>query len=873
MKRFLLFGVLLAFVFVLGCAQSEKKLSELDSVALKLEQIQKAQAANQPVAGENEVLNRSENFKKNSSSDLTENKDGLQNGQKLQNGPAANHSNAGRSSSNASISADNPLAELSAAENRAVATGPVASPKACADGTREGECSANMPFYCLSNSLSPNPSKCGCPAGYAGDGESCVEISKCADGTFEGRCSAQLPFFCEKKTLTKRASVCGCNAFEFRVEDSCTLGPKTCIDGTQALSCSSQKPKYCDDGTLIDRPVACGCPFGTALSDGACEELKCLDGTKYGACSVQLPYFCNGGILVKNASFCGCPENSNSNGNDCIEIVCSDGTKNSACSLQKPKYCLSGNLVDKAEICGCPPGFNMIGGVCQESRCADGTAYGACSILKPNYCDNGVLTKNSTFCGCPLNLTVQGSDCTEISCIDGTKNYDCSFQKPNFCNGGVLAARPEICGCPAGLQLIGGACSEIKCADGTLYGKCSSSKPLFCKEGNLVEIPRYCGCPSGNYILNGKCESSSSGSWENIDLNEIASPIYGIYGFVEYLIISEEQDISIQTSTGDIKAAVEIWSDFVSKTDATWWASHLQIKATAHQNNPYLSAHLTPGKYSIMYLHWPSEDSKPIASQISRVSSIKTFREIPVLANPGNIIVSSYTFPDDFRNNLDPDKWEMQLNLAYTKFVDLLGKRPTYNSGTIESIYRPGIPTCDCLCIWGVDKTKIFIGSAYSVCVINGLSDKNPGWGIVHEMGHIFSSEEGSFLWGGSTSEAYASFFAFYLYDTGVFENPAYPRTYFDNHAQNYISSSRNWNDIGVDELIGLFLKLKDTYGWDLFRKFFRKYSAYDVPSSATAEEKERLMVKYLSDSAEEISAGGKADVISKLRDWRFSVD
>jgi len=43
----------------------------------------------------------------------------------------------------------------------------------------------------------------------------------CGDGTIEGECSVNLPYFCSEKILIEKASICGCLNNTILEEDSC----------------------------------------------------------------------------------------------------------------------------------------------------------------------------------------------------------------------------------------------------------------------------------------------------------------------------------------------------------------------------------------------------------------------------------------------------------------------------------------------------------------------------------------------------------------------------------------------------------------------------------------------------------------------------
>ncbi len=45
----------------------------------------------------------------------------------------------------------------------------------CSDGTREGECSSDKPYFCYEGNLVKKAAGCGCPAGYKVDFQDCMQ--------------------------------------------------------------------------------------------------------------------------------------------------------------------------------------------------------------------------------------------------------------------------------------------------------------------------------------------------------------------------------------------------------------------------------------------------------------------------------------------------------------------------------------------------------------------------------------------------------------------------------------------------------------------------------------------------------------------------
>jgi len=150
--------------------------------------------------------------------------------------------------------------------------------EACYDGTVEGSCSSNKPFYCYKAKLVKYAEKCGCPSGFEKKGNECIKVKLCEDGTKSGECSSNKPYFCEQGFLIVKASVCGCKRGEIPANEFCVFSAN-CSDGTFAGECSLQKPFYCINESLIEKASVCGCSEGMIEDDDSCLK-KYQTGTK-----------------------------------------------------------------------------------------------------------------------------------------------------------------------------------------------------------------------------------------------------------------------------------------------------------------------------------------------------------------------------------------------------------------------------------------------------------------------------------------------------------------------------------------------------------------------------------------------------------------
>ncbi|MFA5412792.1 MAG: transglutaminase-like domain-containing protein [Candidatus Micrarchaeia archaeon] len=139
----------------------------------------------------------------------------------------------------------------------------------CADGTPNGQCSSNRPFYCSNGNISERADLCGCPPNSTMNGEFCEEAGRCADNTSTEHCSQNQPLYCLDGILTNRADLCGCSGGLIENGTTC-VEPPHCEDGTLYDSCSDDKPLYCSEGNLIQKARTCGCPLDYVTSGESC---------------------------------------------------------------------------------------------------------------------------------------------------------------------------------------------------------------------------------------------------------------------------------------------------------------------------------------------------------------------------------------------------------------------------------------------------------------------------------------------------------------------------------------------------------------------------------------------------------------------------
>jgi hypothetical protein len=169
----------------------------------------------------------------------------------------------------------------------------------CSDGTLQGKCSSNQPWFCdRNNKLIQNCTGCDCPVSkpfclanqscnvtgsecpyqccrglgnypdkncsnplYTCNGNVCVAPGNCSDGTPVNSCSATAPKFCQANgSFTNNCTKCSC-----KIDSTCSADTKTC---TLLPLCS---PTTC--GSKVTQTCRCGtarCIFSASSADYCC---------------------------------------------------------------------------------------------------------------------------------------------------------------------------------------------------------------------------------------------------------------------------------------------------------------------------------------------------------------------------------------------------------------------------------------------------------------------------------------------------------------------------------------------------------------------------------------------------------------------------
>ena len=177
------------------------------------------------------------------------------------------------------------------------------------------------------------------------------------------------------------------------------------------------------------------------------------------------------------------------------------------------------------------------------------------------------------------------------------------------------------------------------------------------------------------------------------------------------------------------------------------------------------------------------------------------------------------------------DQWLSKLDKVYESYHELVGDVP-YDGRKIHIINTPGIEKG----YWALAGNPILWNGRVKVTEVieRAVNLDDWGFGILHEIGHVFSARNargrGSWNW---NDEIFANFrmsYAIEMCNGGVSQRNVIYRG----------EDIRNYYKIFYDETIGAgiaknngdalhytFLRIKDKYGWDVFKKAFR--ALYDI--------------------------------------------
>ena len=131
---------------------------------------------------------------------------------------------------------------------------------------------------------------------------------------------------------------------------------------------------------------------------------------------------------------------------------------------------------------------------------------------------------------------------------------------------------------------------------------------------------------------------------------------------------------------------------------------------------------------------------------------------------------------------------------------------------------------------------------------------KNPSWGLMHELGHDFIAfgMKHYFVFGNGDNECWAEFFALYACQQLGLEPDKEPK-WKEIATAYHKSGEHNFERIknGEPLMIGFLDHIQDQYGWDVYKKLFKRYAELirenKCPDFNDTNKKVDLFVKELS--------------------------
>ncbi|MBR5891081.1 MAG: M60 family metallopeptidase [Bacteroidaceae bacterium] len=212
------------------------------------------------------------------------------------------------------------------------------------------------------------------------------------------------------------------------------------------------------------------------------------------------------------------------------------------------------------------------------------------------------------------------------------------------------------------------------------------------------------------------------------------------------------------------------------------------------------------------------------------------------------------------------DEWLKSLDKAYDAYEELLGCVP-YGGRKISILTTPGMEAG----YWALAGNPILWNDNVNVKSVleKFKSNKDWGFGILHEIGHVFSAGTakgdgyGSWNW---NDEIFANFrmsYALDKYEAVMSQNTFYMGDNIGYYKRAYKNCVAKGNLDSGDAIHYTLMRIAEIYGWDVYKKAFREL--YATPDSELGRfknnyEKFLCFMKYVSKAASEI-AGYSVDV------------
>ena len=235
---------------------------------------------------------------------------------------------------------------------------------------------------------------------------------------------------------------------------------------------------------------------------------------------------------------------------------------------------------------------------------------------------------------------------------------------------------------------------------------------------------------------------------------------------------------------------------------------------------------------------------------------IRESKHIKLAIDPKHVTVDDKTV----------DEWLKCLDKAYDAYEELLGCVP-YGGRKISILTTPGMEAG----YWALAGNPILWNDNVNVKSVleKFKSNKDWGFGILHEIGHVFSAGTaigdgyGSWNW---NDEIFANFrmsYALDKYEAVMSQNTFYMGDNIGYYKRAYKNCVAKGNLDSGDAIHYTLMRIAEIYGWDVYKKAFREL--YATPDSELGRfgnnyEKFLCLMKYVSKAASEI-AGYTVDV------------
>jgi hypothetical protein len=148
--------------------------------------------------------------------------------------------------------------------------------------------------------------------------------------------------------------------------------------------------------------------------------------------------------------------------------------------------------------------------------------------------------------------------------------------------------------------------------------------------------------------------------------------------------------------------------------------------------------------------------------------------------------------------------------------------------------------------------------------LLQSQNRENSVWGFVHEMGHDFTfTNGGRYLIGPGPTEAWANIFTLY-----TLANLGYPEADQDERCSDLgeFFQQGDYQTFKNDTWLPLcmFFELKEVYGWQLFRDFFRYYNFLDQQTAPVKFADDYIRWAWLNAEFSRLAGGDVSPVFRK---------